>query len=142
MILAPVPLADGTTVGTPIAVRLIGVLDRTLIEAFSESCAGLMVVGRRTLIVSIRDVLAMRDDSLRRFIATLDAYRVAGHDVRVDGNATWTKLFREASTSFPGPAGGDDRATRRQIIIAHSLVNAKGARAGRTAKWVTASTSG
>jgi len=142
MIMAPVPLADGSTVGSPIAVRLIGVLDRTLIEAFTESCAGLMVVGRRTLVVSVRDVLAMRDDSLRRFIATLGAYRAAGHEVRIEGNPTWAKLFREAGVSFPGAAEGDERATRRQIIIAHSLINAKGTRAGRTTKWVTASTSG
>src|ERR1700761_1306845 len=122
MILAPIPQAFGSLEAAPIAVRLIGSLDRTLIEAFTESCSGLMVTGRQTLIISLGDVLAMRDDNLRRFIATLDAYQLAGHNIRIDGNATWAKHFREFGVEF-APAGDGAGRTRRQVIIAHSLLN-------------------
>jgi anti-anti-sigma regulatory factor len=144
MILAPIPQAFGSIEAVPIAVRLIGSLDRTLIEAFTESCSGLMVTGRQTLIISLGDVLAMRDDNLRRFIATLDAYQLAGHIIFVDGNASWAKHFREFGVEFAAAGEGAGRTTRRQVIIAHSLLNGRPSRQGygRTARAATGSTSG
>jgi hypothetical protein len=141
MILSPVPPAFGPSVNAPITVRLIGSLDRTLVESFTDCCSGLMVVGRQTLFVSLRDVLTMRDENLTRFIATLEAYRVAGHDVRIDGGPVWTKLLREAGLVFEPVVEGDEKATRRQVIIAHSLVNGR-SHSGRTARPATSSTSG
>jgi len=99
------------------------------------------VVGRQTLFVSLRDVLTMRDENLTRFIATLEAYRVAGHDVRIDGGPIWTKLLREAGLVFEPVVEGDEKATRRQVIIAHSLLNPR-PRSGRTGRPATSSTSG
>ncbi|MFN2461955.1 MAG: hypothetical protein ABR591_14960 [Candidatus Velthaea sp.] len=127
MILASVPFVEGSTAGTPIAVRVIGVLDRALVETFTDSCPGLLASGRRTLILFLNDVVAMRDESLRRFVATLEAYRTAGHTVLVAHNPSWSRLFRHCGTQFRPPAAGDAAGTRRQLIIAQSSERRTGA---------------
>jgi len=118
--LAPVPVAVPLTIGSPIAVRLIGMLDRPLIETFADSCAGVLVGGPRTLIVSLTDVQALKDESFRRFVATLESFRAAGHDVRVKLNASWRKLLRENRTFFGEADEELHKATRRQLIIAQT----------------------
>ncbi len=114
-----VALPQENAVAAPIAIRLIGVLDRVLIESFSDACAGLAATGRRTFIVALRDLTAMKDESLTRFIATLEALRDGGHDVRISGRPGWRKLFRPAGAAF-ADAGDLGSVARRQIIIAQS----------------------
>lgn len=120
MMIAPVALPDRIARGAPVSVRMIGTLDRVLVEAFADACAGLFCVGRRTLIVSIRHVVMMHDENLERFAATLRAYRVAGHEILLDGPASLLKSLREAGVEVVKADGSMDRAIRRQIIIAHS----------------------
>lgn len=120
MALASVPIARPQTVGTPIAVRLIGILDRPLIESFANASAGVLIGGPRTLIVNVGDAHAMHDESFRRFVAVLESYRAAGHDIRLTLNAAWRKLMREHRAFFSEVDADVQRATRRQLIIAQT----------------------
>ncbi|GAC1409234.1 MAG: hypothetical protein NVSMB64_17950 [Candidatus Velthaea sp.] len=126
MILTPVASAYGRAVQTPFTVRLIGVLDRVLVEQFTDACAGLLHSGPRTLVVSLRDTLAMRDESLRRFVQMLVAYRAAGHRVLIEANAGWNRLLRESGAAFSQPDDTDYRAARRGVILAHSTERRSG----------------
>jgi hypothetical protein len=99
---------------------MIGILDRPLVESFSDASAGMLVSGPRTLIVNVVDTHAARDESFRRFVAVLESYRAAGHDIRLHLNAAWRKLLRTHRAFFNETDPLVDRATRRQIIIAQT----------------------
>lgn len=118
--LAPVAIPDRVASGTPVCIRMIGTLDRVLVEAFTDACAGLFSVGRRTLIVSLRDVVALRDENFKRFAATLVAYQKAGHEILLGGSRAALKSLREAGVDIQRSGEDDDRAARRQVIIAYS----------------------
>jgi anti-anti-sigma regulatory factor len=127
MILTPVLPVPANDIDTPITVRLIGILDRVLIESFTDTFAGLAAGGSRTLIVLVRDLVVMRDDSLNRFLATLDAYRAAGHRVFIDGSPTWRKTVRGMGPHFEPSDPAHGRSARRQVIICHSMDKRSGA---------------
>jgi len=127
MILTPVLPVAAKDVDAPVTVRLIGILDRVLIESFTDTFAGLASAGSRKLIVSVRDLVVMRDDSLNRFLATLDAIRAAGHDVYIDGTPTWRKVVRGLSARFEPSSPADGKSARRQVIICHSMEKRSGA---------------
>jgi hypothetical protein len=127
MILAPLAPHAPNARDTTVTVRLIGILDRVLIESISDAVAGLTATGRRTFIVLVRDLVAMRDESLDRFLATLDAYRAAGHNVFIDSTPAWRKIVGRRTPQFERSAPVDDRGARRQIIICHSLDRRAGA---------------
>jgi hypothetical protein len=127
MILAPVLPVAANAFDTPVTIRLIGILDRTLIESFTDAFAGLTAPGKRTLIIVVRDLLAMRDESLDRFLATLEAYRAAGHRVLVDATPTWRKIVRGRGPIFDESSTVDGPSARRQIIICHSVDKRAGA---------------
>jgi len=125
--LATVPVAIPQTIGSPVAVRMIGILDRPLVESFADASSGMLVTGPRTLVVNLVDAHAVRDESFRRFVALLEGYRVAGHDIRLHLNAAWRKLLRTHRAFFSEADPDVHRATRRQIIIAQTTER----RAGR-----------
>jgi hypothetical protein len=75
----------------------------------------------------VRDLVAMRDESLDRFLAVLDAYRRAGHRVFINSTPTWRKIVRGRSPRFEDSAIADGRSTRRQLIICHSTDKRAGA---------------
>jgi hypothetical protein len=128
MILTPVfPAAAADASDTAVTLRLIGTLDRVLIESISDAIAGLTAPGRRTLIVVVRDLVAMRDESLDRFLATLDAFRAAGNRVFIDATPTWRKVVRGREPSFEASTSVEERSSRRQVIICHSLEKRAGA---------------
>jgi hypothetical protein len=127
MILAPVMPVAPKSIDTPVTVRLIGILDRALIESFADAFTGLTAPGKRTLIVLVRDLVAMRDDSLDRFLATLEAYRAAGHRVFVESTPSWRKTVRGLGAAFEPIPPDEGRTTRRQIIICHSMDRRVGA---------------
>jgi hypothetical protein len=127
MILAPVLPAAANTCETPVTLRLIGILDRVLIESISDAIAGLTAPGRRRLIVVVRDLVAMRDESLDRFLATLSAFRSAGNEVFIDSTPTWRKTVRGRGPSFDDAGVAEGRSARRQVIICHSLDKRAGA---------------
>jgi hypothetical protein len=104
-----------------VTLRLIGILDRVLIESISDAIAGLTAPGRRTLVVVVRDLVVMRDESLDRFLATLEAFRTAGNQVFIDSTPTWRKVVRGRGTQFEDSSGSEGRSARRQVIICHSL---------------------
>ncbi len=120
MILAPVISAAGQTLDTPVTVRLIGILDRVLVESLANACAGLTVSGRRTLVILVRDLEAARDENLDRLLATLQAYRSAGHRVFIEATPAWRKMVRGRGGNIDESTDFDGRASRRQIIICHS----------------------
>jgi len=121
MILAPVLPVPTRVVATPVTIRLIGTLDRVLIGNFTEAFEGLTTAGSRTFIVMVRDLVVLRDECLDRFLATLDAYVLAGHRVIVDATPSWRKAVRGRSVAFEQGAPHDDVRSRRQLIICHSL---------------------
>jgi len=122
---APIPVPR--TEGSPVAVRLIGILDRPLVESFSDASAGMLVTGPRTMVVNVVDTHAVRDESFRRFVALLEGYRAAGHDIRLHVNAAWRKLLRTHRAFFTEVDADVHKATRRQVIIAQTTEK----RAGR-----------
>jgi hypothetical protein len=127
MILAPVLPVGANALETPVAVRLIGILDRKLIDSFAEAFGGVAASGKRTLVVLVRDLVAMRGESLDRFLATLDAYRAAGHRVRIAATPAWRKIVRGRGPSFEESSSLEVRNARRQIIICHSTEKRAGA---------------
>ena len=127
MILAPVVSVAGNLIAAPVTLRLIGTLDRVLIESFSDACAGLAAPGGRTLIVNVRDLTVLRDENLDRFFALLQAYEAAGHRVCVDGTPAWRRISTARGASFAASSAVDVRTTRRQVIICHSVDKRAGA---------------
>jgi hypothetical protein len=121
MILAPVALMPQQTRETPITIRLIGILDRSLLESFSDAFAGLTAPGRRTLIVLVRDLVVMRDESLERFLTTLERFRAAGNRVCIESTPAWRKIVRGRQTQFEESTSIQGRSARRQVIICHSV---------------------
>jgi hypothetical protein len=127
MILAPaVPVAE-LTGQSPVAIRLIGVLDRALLESFADAFSGLTAPGRRTLIVLLRDLVVIHDDNLDRFLATLDRFRAAGNTVCVETTPTWRKILRGRAEQFDSSTSIQGRSARRQLIICHSADKRAGA---------------
>jgi len=124
---ASLPIALPQNARSPVAVRLIGILDRPLVESFADASGGMLVTGPRTLVVNVVDAHAVRDESFRRFVALLEGYRAAGHDVRVHVNAAWRKLLRTHRAFFTEADPDVQRATRRQIIIAQTTEKRAGA---------------
>jgi hypothetical protein len=122
MMIAPVVQVDGAEISQaqPIAVRLIGVLDRVLIDRFTDACTGLFAAGRATIVVALRDLVPVQRPSIERLITTLKAYRDAGHYVSVTTNPMWRRMLREADATLLESVGLG-LGTRRQIIIAHSV---------------------
>ncbi len=120
MALASIPVAVPRTEGAPVAVRMIGILDRPLVESFSDACAGMLVTGPRTLVVNVVDTHAVRDESFRRFVAQLEGFRAAGHDIRLHVHAAWRKLLRAHRAFFTEVDADVHKATRRQVIIAQT----------------------
>ena len=127
MILAPVTSVHGFKPDAPMTFRLIGVLDRVLVESFTDACAGMLVTGPRTLIVSLRETLATRDESLTRFVAMLAAYQIAGHNVMLDINRGWARLLGDSALMFARASDADFRDARRGFILAHSTDRRAGA---------------
>jgi len=127
MILAPVvPVAERTQ-QTPVTIRLIGILDRSLLESFADAFAGLTAPGCRTLVVLVRDLVVMHDDGLNRFLATLERFRAAGNTVCIETNPTWRKLLRGRAEQFEASTPAQGRSARRQLIICHSADKRVGA---------------
>jgi hypothetical protein len=124
MILAPVAERSAET---PVTVRLIGILDRTLLESFADAFTGLTAPGRRTLIVLVRDLVVMHDDSLDRFLATLERFRAAGNTVCIETTPTWRKMLRGRAEKFEASTPVQGRSARRQLIICHSADKRVGA---------------
>ena len=79
---------------TPVTIRLIGILDRALLESFADAFAGLTAPGSRTLIVLVRDLIVMHEDNLNRFLATLERFRAAGNDVCIETTPAWRRILR------------------------------------------------
>ncbi len=127
MILSPVVSVTRKTVDSPVTVRLIGVLDRVLIESFADACTGLAATGGRTLIVLVRDLAVMRDESLDRFLKILTAYQAAGHRVFINGTPAWRKITAERGAQFQASTESEGQTTRRQVIICHSMDKRAGA---------------
>jgi hypothetical protein len=127
MIPAPVVPVSPASFETPVTLRLIGTLDRVLIENISDAIAGLTAPGRRTLVVLVRDLVVMRGESLDRFLTMLDAYRAAGNRVFIDATPAWRKIVRGSGPKFEDSALTDGLTARRQIIICHSIDKRAGA---------------
>ena len=127
MILTPASPVAAQLAETPVAVRLIGMLDRDLVDSLSEAFAALAVGGRRTLIVVVRDLVLLRDEHLERFLGMLDAWSAAGHRILVDGSAAWRKVVRGLGARFEASTPALGRSARRQVIICHSLEKRRGA---------------
>jgi hypothetical protein len=125
--LSSVPALDAAGLSLPVAVRLIGVLDRVVIDAFGDVCDELIASGRRTLIVSVRDLQASRDVHLSAFCARLEACSAAGFDVRIAGTPIWTKLLQERNLRYRAADPDVQRSARRQTIIAHTAPKRAGA---------------
>jgi hypothetical protein len=127
MILAPVLPVAQHPAQTPVTFRLIGILDRALLESFTDAFAGLTAPGRRTLIVLVRDLVVMHDDSLERFLATLERFRAAGNTVCIETTPTWRKILRGRAAAFEASTPVQGRSARRQVIICHSVDKRVGA---------------
>jgi len=112
---------------TPVTIRLIGILDRALLESFADAFAGLTAPGSRTLIVLVRDLIVMHEDNLNRFLATLERFRAAGNDVCIETTPAWRRILRGRAEQFAASTPLQGRSARRQLIICHSVDKRAGA---------------
>jgi anti-anti-sigma regulatory factor len=108
-------------VPAPIAMRLIGVLDEDLVEAFTTLERDLLRADGGTMIVDVRDLDVHGEAGITALVAAVRRARVEGRDVRIDArNVSWRRVAKKEFSGIP-PIDAQLRAdVRRTTIVAHS----------------------
>ena len=104
----------------PIMLRLIGLLDTTLLDALRVIERGLVGRDGATVIVDVRSLDVRSDESMSALAAIVAEARARGRDVRLDARGLhWKRAAKQIVTQPPIDAdlrGG----VRRTVILAHS----------------------
>jgi anti-anti-sigma regulatory factor len=114
---APVPQPQPS----PVVLRLIGVLDAELVEAFVALERGL--VGRRgaTVLVDVRDVQLLGEAEVKGVVGAIKTARAEGRDVRLDGRGlTWRRAVKQQLSAQPLIDAQLRSSAGRTVILAHS----------------------
>ncbi|HYZ16550.1 MAG TPA: hypothetical protein VE591_09125 [Candidatus Acidoferrum sp.] len=105
----------------PITLRLIGVLDGDLIDAFKNVERGLVAAKNATVIVDVRDLAMLGDRDVVRLTGAIAQARLEGRDVRLDPRTlAWRRVVKRDLGTQPAVDPGVRGAVRRTVIIAHS----------------------
>jgi len=114
-------------VPSPVVVRLIGVLDADLVDAFVALERGLVGRDGATVFVESRDLQVLGEADLRALVRAVAAARLAGRDVRLQGRGlTWRRLMREYRCAQPASDAQLRSTAARTVILAHSGKHKRG----------------
>jgi anti-anti-sigma regulatory factor len=109
------------TVSATVVLRLIGVLDTELVEAFTALVRGLVGFENATIIVDVRDLDLFGEADLAAFVAAIRRARCEGRDVRVDARRLpWRRIVKQALPTMPAVDAELAYDVRRTVILAHS----------------------
>jgi anti-anti-sigma regulatory factor len=108
-------------VPAPVAIRLIGVLDSDLVEAFTVLERGLVAFEHATVIVDVRDVQLLGETEMHALAGAVRRARTEGRDVRLDArNLAWRRLSKKEFSAVPPVDAKLRSGVRRTVILAHS----------------------
>jgi hypothetical protein len=104
----------------PVALRLIGLLDASLLDAFVLSERGFAAEGG-TVLVDVRDLQVKGDEEMSRLVELVRSARAQGRDVRLDARSLpWRNLLKKNLSMQPAITAEVRSDVRRTVIIAHS----------------------
>ncbi len=108
-------------VPSPVVVRLIGVLDADLVEAFVALERGLVGRDGATVLVDVRDLQVLGEAGLRQMVLAVAAARGAGRDVRLEVRGlAWRRALKQNRCAQPPVDSQLRSAAGRTVILAHS----------------------
>ncbi len=114
-------------VPSPVVVRLIGILDADLVEAFVAVERGLVGRHGATVLVDVRDLQLLGEAGLRQMVLAIAAARSAGRDVRLDARGlAWRRALKENRCVQPAVDRQLRSAAGRTVILAHSGKHKRG----------------
>ena len=114
---APQPQA----IPAPVAMRLIGVLDEDLVEAFAAQERALVGYEAATIIVDVRDLHVLGEAEMRALAGAVRRARAEGRDVRLDARSLpWRRIAKKECSPTPPVDANLRSAVRRTVILAHS----------------------
>jgi anti-anti-sigma regulatory factor len=108
-------------VSATVVLRLIGVLDTELVEAFTALVRGLVGFENATIIIDVRDLDLFGEADLAAFVAAIRRARCEGRDVRLDARRLpWRRIVKQALPTMPAVDAELGYDVRRTVILAHS----------------------
>ena len=111
----------------PVSLRLIGVLDGDLLEAFRALESRLVGIGGAAVIVDVRDLQVLGEHGMTLLAGAVRDARARGRDVRLDAHGlAWRRIARKMISGQPAIDAELRAAVRRTVIIAHSVKRARG----------------
>lgn len=106
---------------TPVAVRLIGVLDPDLIAAFGALERGLVGAAGATVLVDVRDLDVLGESDMNDLALVVASARAEGRDVRLDARSLhWRRAAKKNISKQPVVDSQLRSTVRRTVILAHS----------------------
>jgi len=104
-----------------VVLRLIGVLDTELVEAFTALVRGLVGFENATIIVDLRDLDLFGEGDLAAFVAAIRRARCEGRDVRLDARRLpWRRIAKQELSTMPPVTAELVSDVHRTVILAHS----------------------
>jgi anti-anti-sigma regulatory factor len=111
----------------PVSLRLIGVLDGDLLEAFRALESRLVGIGGAAVIVDVRDLQVLGEHGMTLLAGAVRDARARGRDVRLDAHGlAWRRIAKKMISGQPAIDAELRAAVRRTVIIAHSVKRARG----------------
>ena len=108
-------------VSATVVLRLIGVLDTDLVEAFTALVRGLVGFENATILVDVRDLDLFGEADLAAFVAAIRRARCEGRDVRIDApRLPWRRIVKQELPAMPPVTALLAYDVRRTVILAHS----------------------
>ncbi len=110
-------------VPAPVAIRLIGMLDSDLVEAFAVLERGLVAFEGATVIVDVRDVQVLGETEMHALAGAVRRARAEGRDVRLDARSLpWRRVSKKEFSAVPPVDAALRSGVRRTVILAHSYM--------------------
>jgi hypothetical protein len=105
-------------------VRLIGILDAAMIEAFGALERGLADARGSTVVVDVRDADVLGESAIDALVDAIAAARRDGRDVRLEARGLhWRRAARKKLSGQPAVTPDFTSTARRTVILAHSPRN-------------------
>lgn len=108
-------------VSATVALRIIGLLDTELVEAFTALVRGMVAFEHATVVVDVRDLDLFSEADLTAFVAAVRRARCEGRDVRLDGHRLpWRRIVKQDLPNMPPVNAALVADVGRTVILAHS----------------------
>jgi anti-anti-sigma regulatory factor len=116
-----------TAFPAPVSLRLIGVLDGDLLEAFRAIESRLVGIGGAAVIVDVRDLEVLGEHGMTLVASAVREARARGRDVRLDAHGlAWRRVAKKNISGQPAVDAELRSAVRRTVIIARSPKRPRG----------------